>query len=92
VGHNSDSAFQKAVSGAPMPKKKENLQEQSATKKVTKNGKAKFQKASKSNTRTPKTGYYTPLNLMCTPLLDLTMGSAKCDTFCTSTLPLCHIS
>ena len=36
AGHNSDFSFQKAVSGAPMPKKKEILKKQSLAKKIAK--------------------------------------------------------
>jgi hypothetical protein len=45
AGHNSDFAFQKAISGAPMPAKKSILARQAATKKVAKATKKKFIKA-----------------------------------------------
>jgi hypothetical protein len=45
AGHNSDFAFQKAISGAPMlPKKKEILQQKSGATKVTKRAKTRLQK------------------------------------------------
>ncbi len=47
AGHNSDFAFQKAVSDAPMPKKKEILQQKSVATKVTKWQKQKSRKLSR---------------------------------------------
>jgi len=44
-GHNSDFAFQKAVSGAPMPTKKIILSEQALKTKLMKSTKAKGKKA-----------------------------------------------
>jgi hypothetical protein len=44
AGHNSDFAFQKAVSGAPMPAKKEILAGQATAKKVQKAGRKKVKK------------------------------------------------
>jgi hypothetical protein len=45
AGHNSDFSFQKAISGAPMPKKKEIVKTKTRAIKVAKMAKAKLWKA-----------------------------------------------
>jgi hypothetical protein len=63
AGHNSDFAFQKAVSGAPMPKKKQLLQNQSLQKAVSagvvrmpkKKGLIQKRSAAKKDSSTKKT-------------------------------------
>jgi hypothetical protein len=44
AGHNSDFSFQKAISGAPMPKKKEIVKTKSMATKVAKMAKTKLRK------------------------------------------------
>jgi hypothetical protein len=46
AGHNSDFAFQKAISGAPMPKKQEIPQQKSVATKVIKRAKQGSRKLS----------------------------------------------
>jgi hypothetical protein len=45
AGHNSDFSFQKAISGAPMPKKKEIVKTKAMATKVAKMAKMKLRKA-----------------------------------------------
>jgi hypothetical protein len=57
AGHNSDFAFQKAVSGAPLPNKKDILKKRTATKKGVRMAKKKLQKVAsipKKVTKKPK--------------------------------------
>jgi hypothetical protein len=54
AGHNSDFAFQKAVSGAPMPKKKEILQKKAVVKKGAKTKKKPQKQASMPPNKTSR--------------------------------------